>query len=301
MKILVTGASGFLASHVADALSDAGHDVMVLDRVTSPWLRPDQTMLIGDVQDAEAMAKAAQGCDAIYHFAAVADIGEAMGNPRDTVQVNILGTLNMLEAARLAGVKRFVFSSSIYVYSAQGSFYRTSKQACEHLIYDYQERYGLDYTVLRFGSLYGPRADSNNAVHRMLGEALTKRRISYGGNGQEVREYIHVLDAAAMSVDVLDDSFVNQIVHLTGRERMTTGQMIEMINEILGGQLDIQLGRDGIAGHYMQTPYNYTPKLGRRLNRNTYIDLGLGLLDCIQHIDRELRSEEDIPFIEAGQ
>ena len=89
----------------------------------------------------------------------MADISEAIERPREAVEVNVIGTVNMLEAARAYGVGRFVFASSIYVYSNQGSFYRTTKQACENLVHDYHERFGLDFTVLRFGSLYGPRAD----------------------------------------------------------------------------------------------------------------------------------------------
>ena len=285
MKVLITGGSGFLGSHVADALSEAGHEVVIFDLHPSPWLRPDQVMVTGSVLDQDAIAKAAKGCGAIYHLAAIADINDAMHRPRQTVEVNVMGTLNLLEQAREQKISRFIFASSIYVYSNQGSFYRTSKQACEHLIHDYHERYGLEFTVLRFGSLYGPRADSSNGVHRLLTQALNNRRIDYFGTGEEVREYIHVLDAAAMSLDILSPEFANQFIHLTGRERMTSRDMLGMIREILGGDVAINLNSNGQVGHYVQTPYNYTPKLGRRLMRSTYIDLGLGLLDCLQDMD----------------
>lgn len=197
----------------------------------------------------------------------------------------------MLEAAVEIGVKRFVYSSSIYVYSNQGSFYRTSKQAAENLIHDYNERFGLSYTILRYGSLYGPRADDSNAIYKMLNQAMKHGRIEYAGSGREIREYIHVNDAAAMSVDILDPEFSNQIIHLTGRERMTSGDMLELIREMLGGDIEIVLKIHGMIGHYIYTPYNYTPKIGRRLNCKTYIDLGLGLLDCLQHIDSARKSD----------
>jgi UDP-glucose 4-epimerase len=189
-------------------------------------------------------------------------------------------------------VKRFVFARSIYVYSNQGSFYRTTKQACEHLIDNYRERFGLEFTVLRFGSLYGPRADGTNGVYKLLKQALAERRIDYYGTGEEIREYIHVLDAAAMSVDVLAPEFANQYVHLTGSERMTSRDMLVMINEILGGDIRVELKTVTQPGHYVQTPYNYTPKLGRRLSRSSYIDLGLGLLDCLQDMDEKNQHPE---------
>jgi UDP-glucose 4-epimerase len=285
MRIVVTGGSGFLGSHIADALSDAGHQVTIFDRAPSRWLRPDQVMMTGTVLDAGMVRTVLRDCDVVYHLAAVADIDEALDAPREAVEVNVMGTLNLLEAACELGLKRFVFASSIYVYSNQGSFYRTTKQACENLTHDYHERFGLNYTVLRFGSLYGPRADRSNGVHRMLTQALAERRMDYYGSGNEVREYIHVFDAAALSVDVLADEFVNQYIHLTGRERMTSRDMMTMVREMMGGDIELKFGATSPPGHYVQTPYNYTPKLGRRLTRSTYIDLGLGLLDYLQQID----------------
>jgi UDP-glucose 4-epimerase len=285
MKILITGGSGFLGSHIADALSAAGHRVAIFDRSPSQWLRSDQTMIVGDILDADAVNAAMRECDVVYHLAAMADINEAIESPRRAVEVNILGTINMLEAARAHRVKRFIFSSSIYVFSNQGSFYRTTKRACEHLISDYQQRFALEFTILRFGSLYGPRSDRSNGVYKLLSQALADRRIDYYGTGDEVREYIHVLDAANMSVDVLAPEFENQYVHLTGRERMTSREMLHMIREIMGGDIELHFGATSPDGHYQQTPYNYTPKFGRRLMRNTYIDLGLGILDCLQYID----------------
>jgi UDP-glucose 4-epimerase len=232
------------------------------------------------------------GRDAVYHLAAVADIDEALGTPRKTVEVNVLGTVNMLEAAREAKAGRFVFASSIYVYSNEGSFYRTTKRACEQLIEDFRECFDLPFTVLRFGSLYGPRADNTNGVYRLLTQALTERRVDYYGTGEEVREYIHVLDAAAMAVDILAPEFTNQFIHLTGRERMTSRDMLSMIREMLGGNIALGFQATAQPGHYVQTPYNYTPKIGRRLIRSTYIDLGLGLLDCLQELDRTIPQPE---------
>ena len=196
----------------------------------------------------------------------MADIGEAIERPRAAVEVNVMGTVNVIEAARAHGLRRFVFASSIYVYSNQGSFYRTTKQACENLLHDYHERFGLDFTVLRFGSLYGPRADRNNGVFQLLSQALTQRRIDHYGTGEEVREYIHVLDAAAMSVDVLAPEFANQFIHLTGRERMTSRDMLKMISEILGGNIELNFQATSPIGHYVQTPYNYTPEAGAPLD-----------------------------------
>lgn len=289
MKVLVTGGAGFLASHVADSLTEAGHEVIVFDVIPSPYLRTDQKQVVGSILDRDALLSAAKGCDVLYHFAAVADIGEASSDPVRTIEVNVMGTVNALEAARVLKVHRFVLASSIYVYSDQGSFYRTSKQACERLVEDYHESYGLDFTILRFGSLYGPRAGMTNGIYRLVHQALHEGRIAYAGSGTEVREYIHVNDGAAAAVEILRPDFENEIVHLTGHERMTTREMCEMIAEILGGGVKVELTGKGVQGHYVQTPYSYTPRLGRKLLRETYIDIGLGILDLVEFVDQGKR------------
>ncbi|HNW93643.1 MAG TPA: NAD(P)-dependent oxidoreductase, partial [bacterium] len=156
MKITVCGGSGFLGSHVADALTRAGHTVTVFDKTASPYLQPGQQMIQGDILDGAALAAAVRGADAVYHLAALADIAE--NNPQAIAEANVIGTINLLEACRVAGVRRFIFASSVYVYSDKGSFYRCSKQAAELFIEEYRQRYGLRYTILRYGSLYGPRA-----------------------------------------------------------------------------------------------------------------------------------------------
>jgi len=297
MKILVTGGSGFLGSHIADAATAAGHETIVFDLKPSPWLRPNQRMEIGSVLDPKAVGRAIDGCDAVYHLAGIADIGDAMHSPRAAIETNVMGTANMLEAARERQIKRFVFASSIYVYSNEGSFYRTTKRACEHLIADYHERYGLPFTVLRFGSLYGPRADEHNGMQQLLTQALREGRIDHYGTGEEVREYIHVLDAAAMSLDILAPEFAGQYIHLTGRERLTSREILGMIREILGRDIALNFLHKDLPGHYVQTPYNYTPKLGRRLTRSTYIDLGLGLLDCLQRLDGNVTDDRTLSVI----
>src|SRR5262249_10149088 len=104
---------------------------------------------------------------------------------------------------------------------------------------------------------------------------------------------IHVLDAASMSVDILAPEFANQYIHLAGQERMTSRDMLDMIREMMGGDIALSFQATSPVGHYVQTPYNFTPKLGRRLNRKTYIDLGLGLLDCLQHMSGSPQFEQE--------
>jgi len=285
---IVFGASGFLGSHVAEALSTDGYRVRLFDLSPSSYQRHDQEMIVGDVMNLEEVTKAAQGAAVVYNFAAIADIDEAHEKPLATAAVNILGNMNVLEAARLAGARRFIFASSVYVYSESGSFYRASKQAAERFIETYHERYGLDYTILRYGSLYGRRTDARNGIYRMLHEAVEKRSITYGGSGEAIREYIHAEDAARMSVQVLAPEFANRHLILTGQERMRIKDVMTMISEIMPWPIELHFEEANAVHHYEVTPYAFQPRIGRKLVLNEHVDLGQGLLDCLREIHKEL-------------
>lgn len=284
-KVVVYGGGGFLGSHVSDALSDAGYSVRIFDLAPSKYLRPDQEMVVGDILDVSATFAAAQGCTYVYNFAGLADIDDAQNRPVDTVQLNILGNVNCLEAARAAGAKRFIFASTVYVYSESGSFYRASKQASERFVEAYQERYGIDYTILRYGSLYGRRADIKNGIYRLLSQALFEKRIDYSGAANAMREYIHVTDAAKLSIQILASEYANRHLVLTGQERMAVNNLMQMIAEMIPDQkIDFSFEDNPMPGHYIMTPYGFHPRVGHKLVANDYVDIGQGLLDCLAEL-----------------
>jgi len=290
MKVIVFGGSGFLGSHVADALTDAGYEVTIYDLKPSPYLRDSQQMVVGDILDQDKVKKAIEGCDVVYNFAGIADIEDASQRPLDSVKFNILGNSIILEESRMAKVKRFVFASSLYVYSKAGSFYRSTKQSCELLVENYQEIFGLSYTILRYGSLYGPRADERNFIYRIIKQALIEEKIVRDGDGEEIREYIHVYDAAKGSVEILSDEFVNQYVIITGNQQMKVKDLLLMIKEMLDNRIKVEYIPATINYHYEITPYTFAPKLARRILSNTYVDLGQGILKSIQTIYKEINS-----------
>lgn len=291
--VVVFGASGFLGSHVADALSGAGYQVRLFDHISSPYQRIDQEMIVGDIMDIDQVIEATRGAHAVYNFAAIADIDEAHNKPVATATINVLGNMHVLEAARIAGANRFVFASSVYVYSESGSFYRASKQAAERFTETYHDRYGLDYTILRYGSLYGRRADLRNGIYRMLHEAIQKHSITYHGSGNAMREYIHVEDAARMSVQVLSPEFANRHLILTGQERMRIRDVMTMISEIMPWNVELHFEEANAISHYEITPYAFQPRIGRKLVLNEHVDIGQGILDCIREIHQKICHTED--------
>ena len=289
LQVTVIGGSGFLGSHVADQLSEMGHRVRIYDRVASPWLRPDQEMVVADLLDAAALDQALAGCEVVYNFAALADLDQALDKPLETVRINVLGNVQVLEACRRHDVKRFIYASTVYVYSREGGFYRCSKQAAEHYVEEYQRVYGLNYTILRYGSLYGPRANESNGLFCIVLDALRTSSVSYEGNPESVREYIHVEDAARASVVALGDDFLNQSVVLTGHEPMRVHDLLKMLAEILGiPDREIRFRDEDYPGHYVRTPYSYQPKLGRKYTPPLHVDLGQGLLQSIDEARRYL-------------
>ena len=284
-KVVVVGGSGFIGSHVADHLSEGGYQVTIYDKSYSQYLRSDQKMFVGDVQDSSKLNQAITGADVVYNFAGLVDIKQALRDPIKTVNINILGNLNVMEACRAHGIKRFIYASSIYVHSREGGFYRCSKQASERYVEEYQKIYGLDYTILRYGSLYGPRADDANGLYRLVKFALENGIIKYEGDIEAMREYIHVEDAARASIDALNSEFKNESVVLTGQEPIRVINMLKMLAEILGlPEESVEFVEERLPGHYVRTPYSYQPKLGRKYIPPMHVDMGQGLLQLIEDI-----------------
>ena len=203
--------------------------VTIVDLTPSPWLKDDQRMIVGSILDEKVVDEAVRDADMVFNYAGIADIGEANSRPVDTVRINVMGNAQVLEACRKARVERYIFASSLYVYGKSGGFYRCSKQACEIYIENYQAMYNLPYTILRYGSLYGPRADRRNAIERFVYEALTTGVITYYGSPTALREYVHVDDASTATLEIIAPEFANQNIIISGNQPMRVGDLFKMI------------------------------------------------------------------------
>lgn len=284
MRVLVIGGAGFLGGYAVEALARRGHDVSVLDRVAPRELEVEPEFIAADILDAQVVADAVAGFDAVFHFAGQPDIGRSLADPGGTIATNVLGTTNVLEACRLHGTPRLLFASTVYVFSRNGGFYGASKACCERLIEEYAKQTGLEYTIIRYGSVYGPRAGDTNRIHRILAQALSERRIVFPGDGSEQREYIHARDAAELSVDALEPRYANEHLILTGIECLTYSDLLTLVRDIVGEDVSIEYENRDYAGHYKLSPYSFEPRLSRKLTANPAIDLGQGLLGCLRQI-----------------
>jgi len=290
-NIIIFGGAGFIGSHVADELTRRGHSVTIYDIKLSPYLGSSQQMIVGDILNRDAVRDAVSKFEIVYHFAAIADIKEARDKPVDTAAFNIMGTMYILDACREYGIKRFVYSSTIYVYSDHGSFYRSSKQSCELFIENYSKEYGLEFTIIRYGSLYGERANNFNFIKNCIRQALMEGRIVRKGDGEEIRDYVNIIDAAKASTDVLRDTYKDAYVMITGPQTMKVKELLFMIKEIMNDEIDIQYSTEPLEGHYKITPYSFKPKVALKMATKDFHDIGQGVLDTIYNTYQELLEE----------
>ncbi len=290
MKVVVFGGSGFLGRYLVEALMDAGHEVTIFDLKEPDVSLPGVKVVTGDIVDVAKVSATLQGMDVVYNLAAVSDIDECIQKPIEAVKQNVLGHTIILDSCVKAKIKRFILASTLYVYSSAGGVYRSTKQAAESLVEDYNQYYGLNFTILRYGTPYGPGANRNNSVYRFLKQACEAKVIEYYGTGQEIREYIHAHDAALLSLKVLNKPFENERVILSGAQPIKINDFFVMINEIFGNHLKIKY-IDGPKRpsdtHYHMTPYSYNPKIAKKLVLDSYLDLGQGILDCIESIKNQ--------------
>ena len=196
-KVVVFGGSGFLGSYVADELIQRGFQVTIADLLKSEYLQKDQKFEKIDILNINDITRILKDVSFVYNFSAIAELDEAKDKPINTFQVNVMGNLNILEACKKVGsIERFIYASSAYALSNDGSFYGLSKQSSEKLTEEYFKKYGLKYTVIRYGSLYGERAGYNNYINKLLKSAIQTGELHYKGDGEDLREYIHAADAA---------------------------------------------------------------------------------------------------------
>jgi UDP-glucose 4-epimerase len=243
VRLLVTGGSGFIGSHVADKAIAAGHDVVVLDTRESPY---GVETILGDVTDLDDVAAAARGVDAIVHLAAMADVNEVTEAPVTTEAVNSRGTLAVLEAAR-AERCRVVYASTIWVYGEHANgvatedspvgiprhFYTATKLAGEMYCHSYGELYGVEHTILRFGIPYGPRARPAAVLPAFVQRAHDGEPLTIAGTGGQSRRFVYVEDLAEGVVAALAPGAANRTYNLVGDESVTILEIAQLVRELV--------------------------------------------------------------------
>jgi UDP-glucose 4-epimerase len=294
MRVLVTGGAGFIGSHVVDRLLAAGHRPTIFDRRESPYHeRRAVPTVTGDLCDLDRLTKAMEGCEVVIHLAAAADVGEVEKAPLEAETCNARGTAQVLEAARRAEVKRVVYASTIWVYSDAGEpvvdesialrppahFYTATKLAGELYCRSYRELYGLEYTVLRFGIPYGPRARPAAVIPTFVAKALAGEPLTVAGDGRQSRRFVYVEDLADGVVKALCPTAADRVYNLVGAEDVTIAQIAETVRELVG---DVEIeripGRNGdfagaaVSGDRAARELGWRPQTSFREGVRRYIE-----------------------------
>ena len=258
-KVVVFGGNGFVGSYLIEELLKSQYNVISADLNPSKYV-DDKYFTACDIMDSDKVDELVQGADIVYNFAGYANLDDAIADPVTAIRLNVLGNMNILESCKKYNIQRFIYASSAYAMSDKGSFYGISKLTSEKITEEYYKKFGLPYTILRYGSIYG--------------------------ESEEIREYIHAADVAKLALQVIEnDEFINEHIILTGVERMHRKELFEMINEMLGNKLNINLINDGYHNHYKTTPYSFHPTRSKKLIANPYIDMGQGILECMKDIE----------------
>ena len=225
MRILITGGAGFIGSHIADACVAMGHEVMVLDNLSSGKkenVPPQARFVLCDVtSDTAVEAIRTFRPEIVNHHAAQINVRASVSDPQFDAQVNILGSLRLLEAARQSGVRKFLFASSGGAgYGEQERFpadeshpvrpvspYGAAKMSVELYLNFYRAQYGLDYAALRYSNVYGPRQDPHGeaGVVAIFASLLLRRQTAIvNGDGEQTRDFVYVGDVVRANVAALD-------------------------------------------------------------------------------------------------
>jgi UDP-glucose 4-epimerase len=248
-KVLVTGGAGFIGSHVVDKLLDRGVEPRIFDQVASPYHPPEEVdTFLGDLTSAADVQAAVEGCDTVIHLAAIADVNHVAADPAWAETVNSRGTFQVLEAARLAGVRRVVYGSTIWVYNGQpgladestsvqlpSHLYTATKLAGEMYCRAYTEQYGLDCTILRFGIPFGPRARAAAVVPAFVKKALAGEPLTIAGDGSQSRRFVYVEDLAdGVARATLAPDAANRVYNLVGTASVTIREIADIVRDHVG-------------------------------------------------------------------
>ena len=223
MRALVTGGAGFIGSHIAQHLVHAGHEVVVLDnlftgsRANLAAIGKDVRFVEGDIRELATVESCAAGCDVIFHEAAIVSVPFSVERPQESHDVNIQGTLNVLQAARKAGTRRVVYASSAAIYGEEPTLpkteamrpepispYGVEKITGEHYLATWSKLFGVETVALRYFNVFGPRQDPKSpysgVISIFVDRILAGRPITFFGDGSQVRDFVNVANVVDANI-----------------------------------------------------------------------------------------------------
>lgn len=264
MNVLVTGGAGFIGSHLVDALLAVGTRVRVLDNLSTgkranlPAEHERLEFVRGDIRESDVVQRAAAGVDAVVHLAAVASVQASVDDPRGTHETNLVGTLNVLEGARIHGVRRIVYASSAAIYGDEAALpvredsrpnpltpYAADKLSGEYYLGFYGRKFGIVGTAFRFFNIYGPRQDPSSPYSGVISifvDRLRERRpVTLFGDGNQTRDFVYVGDLVDILVRSLTEAkFAGQTINVGRGVECSLLQLLSALERAVGATIERQ-------------------------------------------------------------
>lgn len=282
MRIVITGGCGFLGSYIAEEASKKKHEVIVIDKYIGTKVNEKIRYFKADISNTKILKKIIKANDIVFHLAGISDIDEASKNGVKTVSHNILSTVKLLEICKEKKIKKFIFSSSIYVHSTIGGFYRVTKKSSELLIEEYAKKNRFKFVILRFGSVYGPRQSIKNNISRIIYNAINRKILIYNGAKKSSRKFIHVKDVAKIAMNVISKKFDNKVILIEGKKTIPLVKVLKIIKEKL--KINNKLIFENIKkNHYIKSPYSYFEMKEKKYKFDKFIKLEKGIQEMINY------------------
>ena len=283
-KIFITGGSGFLAKHLVEFFQKKNKfEIHVLDKKIKYKIKNVKYHKV-NILDLKKLKKVISKNSTVYHFAAISDIEQANRDHLSAIKVNIIGTVNVLEACKENQVKKIIFASSIYSMSELGGFYSSTKFSSELLIERYSKKFKLNYIIIRFGSLYGKYSDNSNTITNLVNQAWKNNMIIRNSDGKEIRNYINAVDAVKLCYNFHKSSYKNKYFNLIGTKKMTIKRVILIILKIFNLKKIIFNPKHKDDYHYKINPYTFKLRKGIFIKPKNEIKFTKGISDLVKFI-----------------